>query len=586
MSEANSIESFIYFLAAAVFSVPIFQRFKLGAILGYLAAGILIGPQVFNLIHDPVSILHFAEIGVVLLLFIIGLDIEPQRLWNMRRQICLLGGGQLIFTTLLLGLIIFLFQPNSTFSIVIGLSLALSSTAFAIQLMAERSMIASTLGRHGLAILLLQDLAVIPILLLVQSFSQVTILQSPPWWIGILAIAILLAAGRYLLDPLLSTVARYGNKESMTATALLIVVGAAYGMQSAGLSMGLGAFVAGLLLANSNFRHQLETDIEPFKGLTLGLFFIAIGMSLDLQLFWHEPWFLLAMAVTLVVVKTLVIGLLLRWQSINWKKGIQLGLFLSQGGEFAFVIMAQSVSLEILPTTVAAKINLVVGLSMMLTTPLISLFDKIFANDQENSQTYQPFSVDKTVEVMILGFGRFGQITGRILAANKIKFTALDQDAEHISFLMQFGNKVHFGDATRLDLLIAAGIENVTTIVLAIDDPKQTVELVKLIKTHFPEKTLIARARNRTHHMELVSAGADKVIREIMDASLQAASETLHSIGYTTSQVLRTVELFRCHDEKMISQSLEHRDNLDKLIEIGRQGRKELENLFSRDKSG
>lgn len=580
---SGSLESSLYFLVAAVIAVPVFQRFKLGAILGYLVAGILIGPQVFNLIHEPASILQFAEIGVVLLLFIIGLDLEPEKLWTMRRQVSLLGSGQLILTCIMIATIVLWFNQSIAVAIIIGFSLALSSTAFALQLMAEKNLIATDRGRCGFAILLFQDLAVIPILLIVQSLSQISVTNSSPWWIGIMAILILLTAGRYLLDPLLNTVARYGNRESMTATALLIVVGSAYGMQVAGLSMGLGAFVAGLMLANSNFRHQLETDIEPFKGLTLGLFFIAIGMSLDLDLFWQSPFMLLCLALLLVLIKTLVIILLMKSQKIDWAKSLQLGFILSQGGEFAFVIMAQSVSLEILDKSLADQINLIVGLSMMLTTPLVVLLEVLQNKNRQTSDIKHPFTLDKTAEVMILGFGRFGQITGRILSANKIQFTALDQDAEHISFLMQFGNKIHFGDATRLDLLKAAGIEKTKTLVVAIDDPKQAVRLVSNIKKTFPNIFVIARARNRIHHMELASAGADKVIREMMDASLQAASETLHSLGFTTSQVLRTVETFRAHDEKMIDESLQHRDDMNKLIEIGRQGRKDLENLFSQD---
>jgi len=581
---SSSLESLIYFLIAAVFAVPLFQRFKLGAILGYLVAGILIGPQLLNLIHDPASILQFAEIGVVLLLFIIGLDLEPEKLWTMRRQVLLLGGGQVLITSLVISLLVYSFYHDPVISLIIGFSLALSSTAFALQLMAEKNLVATPIGRRGFAVLLFQDLAVIPILLLVQSFSQITVIDSPPWWVGLIAIISLLAAGRFFLDPLLKVVAQHGNRETMTATALLIVVGAAYGMQSAGLSMGLGAFVAGLMLANSNFRHQLETDIEPFKGLTLGLFFIAIGMSLDLAFFWQSPLLLLGLAVLLILVKTLIISLLIKWQGIEWSKGIQIGLILSQGGEFAFVIMAQSISLEILDKSIADSLNLVVGLSMMLTSPLVGLFGRMFQEEDNQLQTESKDEFNKSAEVMILGFGRFGQITGRILAANKIKFTALDQDAEHISFLMQFGNKIHFGDATRLDLLEAAGINKIHTIVIAIDDSIQAVKLVTLIKQNFPKVFVISRARNRSHQMELVAAGADKVIREMMDASLQAASETLHSLGYTTSQVLQTVETFRTHDEKMISQSLEHKDDLDKLIEIGKQGRKDLENLFSQDK--
>lgn len=458
MHDSNPLETLLFFLFAAVIAVPLFRRLGLGSILGYLFAGIIIGPQVLHLVGEPESVLHFAEIGVVLLLFIIGLELNPEKLWKMRHQIGLLGGGQLLLTIIVIALLSSLLL-SWQLSLIAGLALALSSTAFAIQLMAEKGILASADGRRGFAILLMQDLAVIPILLVIQFMAEKTSTNGPPWWYGVLAIFALLIAGKFLLNPLLSLVARFGSRETMTATALLIVIGAAYGLYLSGLSMGMGAFIAGIMLANSHFRHQLETDIEPFKGLTLGLFFIAIGMSLNITLLFTKPLFIISLALALMLLKSIIIIVLLRLSKVSFRSGLQVALMLSQGGEFAFVIMAQAGSLALVDQHFSEMINLIVGLSMAFTSPLVVVAGYFLEkkNCQQNIESIP--TIEQISETLILGFGRFGQITGRILAANNIPFTALDNNSTHIQFIKRFGNKVYFGDITRLDVLQAAGIE-------------------------------------------------------------------------------------------------------------------------------
>ncbi|MGH1486174.1 MAG: monovalent cation:proton antiporter-2 (CPA2) family protein [Cellvibrionaceae bacterium] len=584
MHESNPLESLLFFLLAAVIFVPLFRRLRLGAILGYLFAGVLIGPQVFHLIGDPQSVLHFSEIGVVLLLFIIGLELNPDKLWSMRNQIGLLGGGQLAISCLIIAGLCF-FQTSWQIALVIGLALALSSTAFAIQLMAEKGILASANGRRGFAILLMQDLAVIPILLIVQAIADTPTGDSPPWWYGVLAVGALLVCGRFLLDPLLTVVARFGSRETMTATALLIVVGAAYLMYMAGLSMGMGAFIAGIMLANSHFRHQLETDVEPFKGLTLGLFFIAIGMTLNIDLLFDRPLLILLLALGLMALKSIVIMVLLYFSKVEWRSGLQLGLMLSQGGEFAFVIMSQAGTLNLVSNNIIEMVNLIVGLSMALTAPLVAVVSLLPQKSPADSKSVEELpTVDQESEILILGFGRFAQITGRILSANNIPFTALDNDSAHINFIKKFGNKIHFGDIMRLDVLQSAGIDNVHTVLITIEDGEKAVELTKIIKENYPDIYVIARAYNRVNYLKLVAAGANKVIREIFSGSLDAATETLITLGFTTGQALKTVDTFRQHDENLLERALEHHDDLDKVIEIAKEGRRELEVLFNKDK--
>ena len=585
MSEHSSFEGLLFFLVAAVVAVPLFKKFRLGAILGYLFAGLVMGPSGLHLIVESQNVLGFAEIGVVLLLFVIGLELNPEKLWNMRATVTLLGGGQIVITAFVIGSCALLFGATHGAALLIGLALALSSTAFALQLLAEKGIIASVNGRRAFAILLMQDLAIIPILLLAQFLSAVPAQHATAWWFSVLLVVVLLLIGRYALDPMLKIVARYGNRESMTAMALLIVVGAAYLMQAANLSMGMGAFVAGVMLANSSFRHQLESDIEPFKGLSLGLFFMAIGMTLNVQLLLANPAAVFGYAVGMMLVKTVLITGLLALLKVHWRTGLPLGLMLSQGGEFAFVVMNQSLANNIVSTTTAETVNLVVSLSMALTSPVVAAVGLLLRQSKNaGAGNYQVRQLDDP-EVLILGFGRFGQTTGRILAAKHIPFSALDRDAEHVQFVKRFGNQIHFGDATRLDLLEAAGIHSARVVVVALNEVEATEKCVVLIRQHCPRVKIIARAHNRVTNLKLVAAGADVVIREMFSGSLTAATETLMALGYGTGEAIKIGETFRVHDEQLIANALSHEDDLEKLIELGVQGRKELERLFNEDQA-
>jgi monovalent cation:proton antiporter-2 (CPA2) family protein len=578
------LSSVAIFLGATLVAVPLFKKLKLGAILGYLIAGVVIGPSVFNLVSDPYTILHFAELGVVLLLFVIGLELEPATLWRMRNQIIFSGGSQLLMSAAAIGLFShFVFGLSFAASLVIGLSLALSSTAFAIQLMNEQRILQTPPGQRGFSILLMQDVAVIPILLIVTALAPVQTDSGPAWYISLGAVAGVLLVGRFLVNPLLRVVARYGSSEVMTAAALFIVLVTGLAMDKVGLSMGMGAFIAGILLADSSFKHQLETEIEPFKGLLLGLFFIAIGMNLDLQLLVNDPVFIVSMSILLVIVKAAIIFSILRASKQSSTDSMRIAIMLSQGGEFAFVVMTLALSNSLLDASIAGQVNLIVGLSMALTSPAVIVYS-LFFNTKNCPAVYDSYADASESRVIIAGFGRFGQITGRILAANSIPFTAMDKDAEHIEFVRQFGNKVYFGDATRLELLKKAGIENARVFLVAIDNGEEITEVVKLVQQEFPKVKIIARARNRMHAIELSKLGVSYFVREVFDSALSASKEVLKAYGYTQGQADNMATIFSEHDMKMLERVIQENLGIPEMIKTTEQGREELQQLFEEDK--
>lgn len=575
--------SSMVFLAAAVVAVPIFKRLKLGAILGYLAAGMLIGPSVMDWVSEPETILHFAELGVVLLLFVIGLELEPDKLWKMRSEIVFTGGGQLLFSTCAIALAAyFLIENNWTTGLIIGLALALSSTAFAIQLMSEQNILRTPPGQKGFSVLLMQDLAVIPILLLVQALAESSSAEAPAWWVSVAAIVAVLVVGKFLINPFLRIISHYGSAESMTAAALLIVMATALGMQEAGLSMGMGAFIAGILLANSSFKHQLETEIEPFKGLLLGLFFIAIGMNLNLQLLIDEPVFIVSAAIGLVVIKTAIIFAILRASKQTNTDSMRVGLMLSQGGEFAFVVMGQAAMSNLVADSVASQITLIVGVSMALTSPLVIL-QSMWFNSRNCPAVYDTHSETDEPRVIIAGFGRFGQITARILAANHIPFTALDKDAEQIEFVKKFGNKIFYGDASRLDLLKVAGIEHADILLVAVDVESEALKIVELVSEHYPDVKLVVRARNRATVMQLSKYEGVEFTREMFASGLKAAKQVLQNFGIDHQAAEEMCHVFELHDERMLQEVIDTNTEMSNLIEISKKGRTELESLFASD---
>ncbi|KXJ43363.1 monovalent cation:proton antiporter-2 (CPA2) family protein [Alloalcanivorax venustensis] len=569
-------------LAAAVLLLPLFQRLGLGSILGYLAAGIVIGPLGLGLIPGAEAVLHFAELGVVLMLFLVGLELAPEQLWAQRRRLLGLGASQMLFSAALLtGFFFALGQPGPA-ALAIGATLALSSTAFAVQMLVETNQLGTPQGRNAFSILLFQDLAVIPLLLLLPVLAGGDAgAAQPNLLVGVLVLALMWLAGRYLLNPWLGWLARLHNRELMTATALLLVLGAAELMETLHLSMGLGAFVAGMLLANSPYREQLDTDIQPFKGMLLGLFFIAIGMTMDLRLLAASPWSILAMGAALLGIKTLVLFGIARALKVGGRDALRFGLLLSQGGEFAFVLFTQAGALNLLPTEMIAKLNLVVALSMAATPLLLKLVQRLWpAPKTGHRSTEDEPAPHGQPAVIVAGFGRFGQIIGRILVSRRIPFTALDSNPDHIDTVRRFGNEVYFGDVTRLDLLHTAGLQHARIMVLAIDDVQASLRAVRLIREHFPHITLIVRARDRYHAYSLMAEGVEHVIRETLDSSLRAAQTTLAQLGMPETTAIDLVRTFRDVDERLLREQFAHRDKLDKLIELSARGREELESLL------
>jgi CPA2 family monovalent cation:H+ antiporter-2 len=578
------LASVAIFLGATLVAVPLFKRLKLGGILGYLVAGVVIGPSVLNVINDPATILHFAELGVVLLLFVIGLELEPATLWRMRNKIIFSGGSQLIASAGLIGLFsYYVLNVDAAASLIIGLALALSSTAFAVQLMNEQRILQTSPGQQGFSILLMQDVAVIPILLVVVALAPGHADVGPAWYVSLGAVFGVLLVGRFLINPILRVVARYGSSEVMTAAALFIVLVTAFAMDKVGLSMGMGAFIAGILLSDSTFKHQLETEIEPFKGLLLGLFFIAIGMNLDLQLLFNEPVFIVSMAILLVIVKAAIIFSILRVSKQSSADSMRVALMLSQGGEFAFVVMTLALSNSVFGDSIAGQVNLVVGLSMALTSPIVIIYS-LFFNTNNCPAVYDSFNDSSEPKVIIAGFGRFGQITARILAANGIAFTALDKDAEHIEFVRKFGSKVYFGDATRLDLLKKSGLAEAHVLLVAIDNSEEITKLVKLVQHEFPNVKIIARARHRMHAIELAKLGVSYFVREMFDSALSASKEVLKAYGYTQNQADSMATIFSEHDQKMLERVVNNNMDIPDMIKVSEQSREELHQLFEEDK--
>ena len=574
----------VVFLLAAVILVPLFKRLGIGAVLGYLAAGVIIGPWVLGFVRDAENILHFAELGVVLLLFIIGLELQPSRLWALRKTVFGLGGAQVALSGIALGLAGMALGLAWMPALIIGLILSSSSTAMVLQLLAEKKQLNTHHGRAAFGILLFQDLAAIPLLAIIPllgggvSQSNLAIVQA------IALIALVILVGRWLLRPLLRIVARAADQEIFTAAALLIVIGTAWLMQQAGLSMALGAFLAGVLLAESEYRHELEADIEPFKGLLLGLFFIAVGMAADLGTLVHRPFLTLGLVAGLMLIKAIVLYGIARLARQKHASAIQLALYLEQGGEFAFVLFGVATGARVIDSAVSDLLIVVVSVSMAFT-PLIILFNDKVLKLGEDKNAQPPYDLIDAHEhtVVIAGFGRFGQIVARMLRMKKIPFTVLEASFEQVDFVRKFGTKVYFGDASRLDLLRAAHVEKARAFVLAIDHVEASVKTAELVKTHFPHLEIYARARNRQHAYQLMDLGITHIERETFLASLSLAQDLLRGLGLSQGDVEEAARRFRQHDEALLErQHLVYRDEAQ-LIASARQGAEELERLFEED---
>lgn len=578
------IEQATLFLLATVLLVPVFKRIGLGAVLGYLAAGTAIGPSGLGLVSDVDEILHFSEFGVVLLLFIIGLELQPKRLWVMRKSIVGLGALQVLVTTAALGSAGRLLGLTWTEALVVGFILSLSSTAFALQLLGERQELTSRHGRAAFSILLFQDMAVIPALALIPlAAPEADHARQFSLWDVAQVVAIVggvVLGGRYVLYHAFRWIAQSRVNEVFTAMALLTVAGTALLMDAAGLSMALGAFLAGVLLADSEYRHALEADIDPFKGILLGLFFISVGMSLNIGLI-HAQWYLvLALVTGLLAIKFAVLAVLARLAGLSWSPSLRLAGVLPQGGEFAFVLLGSVAAAKLVPGDLVSLLIVVVTLSMA-ATPLIYL--AVMRLLQPTAAA--PFDEIQTQDnqVIIAGFGRVGQIIARILRAKRIPFTALDSSSEHVDFVRRFGNKIYYGDASRLDMLRAANAEKAVLFVLAIDDVEASVRTAQLVRQNFPRLKVLARARNRKHAYRLMDIGGITVWRETFHTSLKMAEEVLKQLGLRALEAERAVATFEKHDENRLRANYESHTDQEKMIYLAREAAKELEELFNRD---
>jgi len=586
----DTLEQAAIFLLTAVLLVPLFQRLKLGAVLGYLVAGMIIGPWGIGVVSDAKVTLHFAEFGIVLLLFLIGLELDPARLWALRRAVFGLGGVQVGVTGVVLALAGLAFGLRWEAAVVAGAGLALSSTALVMASLSEKGELGTPHGRDTFAVLLFQDLAIIPMLALLPLLATVPG-PAESGWIqagkGILAIVGVIAIGRVAVRPVLKFIASHSSRDVFTAAALLLVIGAALIMFHLGLSMSLGAFLAGVLLADSEFRHELEAEIEPFKGLLMGLFFMAVGMSANLALFLAGPLLVIGIALGLMLVKAVLMYGLARAFAAPEERARRVSVALAQGGEFAFVLFAAAGGLGPLEPEVSQLLVLVVTVSMLLAPLAIAGCERWVRRWLERTREPEYDVIDAPGNpVIIAGYGRYGQIVSRVLRMGGIPFTALEISYQQVDFVRRFGNKIYYGDASRLELLHAARAGEAKLFVLAIDDVEASVRTAAVVRRHFPRLTILARARNRVHYFHLRDLGVRFIYRETFPSSLDVAHQALLQLGFGVAAAERATTFFKQHDEAQLEKQYAVHDDEAKLIQTARDAAEQLRELFEADAVG
>lgn len=582
------MESFLFqasiYLAAAVIAVPIAARLGLGSVLGYLAAGIIIGPVLGLVGAETEDLQHFAEFGVVMMLFLIGLELEPRTLWDMRHRLIGLGGLQIGLSTLaIMGIAMAYHQPWGV-ALAIGLALSLSSTAIVLQTLSEKGLMQTSGGRSVFSVLLTQDIAVIPILaflpLLVaavpaqlntdgsiqrageeahdKAHHSLSLVEGLPGWgvtlVTLAAIAAVVLAGVFLTRPLFRYIHSARLREMYTALALLIVVGISFLMTLVGLSPALGAFLAGVVLASSEFRHELETDLEPFKGLLLGLFFITVGAGINFTLLFDNVAGIVAMALLVILIKGLILFFLGRAFKLKGKDHWLFTLALAQAGEFGFVLVSFSVVQGVIPRGVAETLLLVISISMLITPLLFILYDLLSKRMQDTQEQHPDDEIDEEGPVIIAGIGRFGQIVNRLVQANGFNTVVLDHDMETIAVMRRFGFKGFLGDPTRPDILRAAGLDAARVLVVALDDKEAAIKLVRYARKLRPDLHIVARARDRTHVYRLYQAGADDIVRELFDSSLRAGRYVLENMGLSDYEAAEAERIFYHHDRYSVQE--------------------------------
>lgn len=614
MTESLLFTTFIL-LAAALLVVPVAKFTGLGAVLGYLLAGIVIGPYGLEFFTETETIQHFSEFGVVMMLFLIGLEIHPKHLWHMRHQLLGLGFLQVIVTTISIMFIAILAGQNWAIGIIIGMGLSLSSTAIVLQILEEKNLMRTTAGRSGFSILLFQDIAIIPMLTIIPllvpfidliGFDGLLKLQevgketaghsaghgsSDPGYIQFLKIIIvfigMILGGRFLLDKVFRIVAASNVREIFTALALAIVVGAALLMEWIGLSPALGAFMGGVMLADSEYRHQLEADIGPFKGILLGLFFISVGMSIDFQVISYNPLLITTIVAVLIILKFLIILGIARLFKLHKSQSLFLALLLAQGGEFSFVLFQFAYSQAALTKDIYAILNASVAISMVLTPLLLLVHDRyiqpIFKRLGSKEKPEIDMNIDDDNSVIVAGFGRFGQIIARVLHTQGFDTTVLDHDPDHIEFVRKFGYKVFYGDAGRLDLLEAAGARKAKMLIICVDERDRITEITKLARENFPHLTILARAMDRQHYFELLQAGADNAVRETFYSALWFARKALSKMGYNNHQAWRVSEKFAYHDRKVLQKQFMVWEDEEALLELSHSTQEDLDHIFKQD---
>jgi glutathione-regulated potassium-efflux system protein KefB len=584
-----SLEQGVWLLAAAAIAAPLARMLRIGSVLGYLLAGVLMGPFGFGKVFTEStaeSLLHVAEFGVVLLLFLIGLELRPRRLMTMRNAIFGLGGAQVGITGVSLAVLAVLLGQPYLPALFIGLVLSLSSTAFALQVLEENGELTARHGRLAFAVLLFQDIAAIPLIALTPLFAitvagtaaKMDLLAAAR---ALATIVVVVIVGRFVIDRVLRLIARTRVREAMTAAALLTVVGASLVMTKAGLSPSLGAFLAGALLAESSYRHQLEADIQPFEGLLLGMFFTAVGMTLNLELILLDPLVIAGLVVVLVGIKFAVLYVLGLWQGLEPWAARRLGLSLSQGGEFAFVLLTAGVAAGVMTRHVSEPLEVAVTLSMAMT-PLLLMLDDQFGRRAAIVHAFVPPPSEEK-HVIIAGFGRIGQITARILRAKGIRFTALDINPDQIALVERFGSKAFYGDASRLDVLEAAQAGKARALVLAIDDVEASLRTARIVRQHFPDLPIYARARNRNHVHKLMDLGIQVIRRETFAAALELSSDLLRGLGLSETEVRTTVDKFARHDRRLLRDNYKFYTDEQRMIDLARSDAETLARLLAED---
>lgn len=591
-------QAFIYLLAAII-AVPLAKRLGLGSVIGYLLAGAIIGPSAFRFVDGGGDVMHFAEFGVVMMLFVIGLELRPALLWQMRRPILGLGGLQVLGTAIVLGLVAVWLGLTWKAALAIGLTLAMSSTAIVLQSLGERGLMKTPAGESSFAVLLFQDIAVIPILALMPLLSadpgaattkhEGLISNLPGWQQALVVVAAVVAivfAGRFLLRPFFRYIAGTRLREMFTATALFIVLAIALLMQKLGLSPALGTFVAGVVLAESEYRVQLEADIEPFKGLLLGLFFISVGASIDFSLIVQRPGTIALLVAGLLFLKFVVLLTLGRTFKLRAGEGMLFAFALAQGGEFAFVLFSFATQNAVLSADVANLLVAAVALSMAVAPLLLTLEEKLVRPLFQKCPRPER-EADEITEhdnpVILAGFGRFGHIVGRLLRANGFPTTVLDHDADQVETLAKYGMKSFYGDASRLDLLHAAGAARAKLFVLAIDDEAKALEIIRTVQHEFPRLKILARATSRQHAYEILRLGVDQVYRETLGSALDLSIDALRELGLDERRARRAAEIFRKHDEASVREMAQLPDDDADYVSIARKHIENLERALASD---